>query len=163
MAPRGAPSTFTSFFVHNLHCSRCEKLLKDSLQQLDPPPRNVKISLAIRRVSIEHAGDLDSAEILKQLRRLGFLIADDFPLPSRWQRVKKLQFMKRTSSHSRYCLNTQNVSSLRTSQQVTPGMVPFHLELQESERDVSCASEAYVGDNLLIQESGDHRYDSWMG
>ena len=135
-------------------------MLKDSLQQLDPPPTNVTISLAIRRVSIEHTADLGSAEILKQLRLLGFLIADDSPLPSKWQRVKKLQFIKRTSPHSRYCMNTQNVSSLRTSQQAISGMVPYHLELQESEQDVSCVP---VGDNLLIQELGDHRYDSWMG
>jgi hypothetical protein len=103
MASRDIASSFTSFFVHNLHCDgyvnstdrhamkwrinlcrSCKAAIEDSLRQLNPSPISVVTSLTDRRVSVVHPGGLSSAEILELVRRLGFLVAEDLPLPSRW-------------------------------------------------------------------------------
>lgn len=102
MASRDIASSFTSFFVHNLHCDgyvnltdrharkwkinlccSCKKAIEDSLRQLKPSPISIVTSLTDRRVSVVHPGGLSSAEILEQVRRLGFFVAEDLPL-RRW-------------------------------------------------------------------------------
>lgn len=104
MASRDIATRFTSFFVHNLHCDgyvnstdqhtmkgiinlccSCKAAIENSLRQLNPSPISVVTSVTDRRVSVVHPGGLSSAEILEQVRRLGFLVAEDLPLPSRWQ------------------------------------------------------------------------------
>lgn len=64
--------------------SSCRAVIEDSLRCLEPSIRNVTVSLADRRVSIEHTAAIGSAEILKQLRRLGFFVGNDMALPEKW-------------------------------------------------------------------------------
>lgn len=62
------------------YCCSCKVSIENCLRQLEPPP--ISVSFTDRRVSVVHPSDLTSAEILRQVRSLGFSVGGDLPLIS---------------------------------------------------------------------------------